>query len=308
MKQNEVFTQINNTIIELLKTPLEFHPSWLNLNAGLPNNLKSTKNYKGVNTILLTYFSIKAGWVVNSFLTYNQIHEIGGKVKKGAKSCPIFFYDVLYFDKNNKKYKKADVELMSESVKASLGIRKNPFLKKHHVFNIELTEGLPKEVYNIPELQTLSPIERNLKAETLLKSLGADIKEKPSNRAYYNKVEDFIVVPDNRQFENSFEYYSTLFHEVVHWTGNKERLNREFGNSLYSKNYAFEELVAELGAAYLCADIGIQMPITNNAAYIQCWLKALNNEPKFFLRATKKAEEAIKYIDSLSKQELQQVA
>ncbi|MDL5050654.1 zincin-like metallopeptidase domain-containing protein [Oscillatoria amoena NRMC-F 0135] len=297
MKQNELYTEINKVIYNLLSSPLVYEKSWLNLNAGLPKNSYSHKMYKGVNLFMLSITSILEGWANNTFMTYKQIHELGGKVKKGSHTTPIYFYDVLFFDKNGQKYPAKDVDIMSEQVKAALGISKRPYLKKFRVFNIVAdTENLPEEFYYLPQLQIISPVEINQRAHDILISTGAEVRIAASNSAHYSPQNDIIQLPDLRQFKDTEHFYSVVFHELAHWTGHNTRLNRKNGKEFGDRDYAFEELVAELASAYVCGLLGFQSKITNNAAYIKEWLKALDNEPRFFVKAARKAEEAAAFI------------
>ncbi len=297
MKQTEIFNEINQAITNLLTNPLQFQNSWINISAGLPKNGYSHRTYRGVNTFVLSMLTNTKGWAKSSFLTFQQINKLQGKVKKGERSEAIYFFDFFFKDRSNTHYEKSQVETMSEKVKAALEIEKISYLKRFKVFNVLQTEGLPEEFYVIPQLVSVSPVELNSKADEILKASGAQIEISPSNRAFYSGDKDKIQLPDLRQFRESEEFYSVVFHELAHWTGHPTRLNRLGKYQSYKdKGYAFEELVAELCAAYLCAVIGYQKQITNNAAYIQSWLAALENENSFFVAAAKKAEEAANYL------------
>lgn len=297
MKQNQIFEEVNKSISELLQNPLNFENSWISIKNGLPKNIYNHRQYKGVNIYLLSLCTFNKGFAKPGFLTFKQIKALGGSIKKGERANPIYFFDFFFKDRSNTRYDKTQVQTMSQKVQDALEIEKITFLKRFLVFNVMQTEGLPGEMYLIPELQNVSPVELNHRAEEILAASGANITVSPSNAAFYNPATDSIQLPDLRQFRETEQFYNVVFHELAHWTGHPSRLNRsEKYTSYKEKGYAFEELVAELTAAYLCATIGFQKTITNNAAYIQSWLEALQNESRFFVAAAKRAEEAAAYI------------
>lgn len=269
----KVYEMITNQIIEKLEQgTIPWKKPFKN---GIAKNWKSQKAYRGINTMLLDG---------GEYATFNQIREAGGKVKKGAKSHIVVFWKMS-------KYKKEDEETGEE-------IEKNiPLLRYYRVFKIgEQTEGIePKEeeiYYNH------DPIEEG---EKIINGyMDCPDYTFSSGRAYYQPSLDIVNVPPIKDFEDINEYYSTFFHEIVHSTGHKSRLNRKgvttinkFGSEKYSK----EELVAELGASMLCGIAGIENEtIENSASYIQSWLNVLKNDKKLIVYASQQAQKASDYI------------
>ena len=246
-------------------------------------NLISKKYYKGINTILLN--------IDNSFnspywLTFKQCSNLKGKIKKNAKSTIIVFWkflEIKELDKNTNLMEKKSI----------------PLLRYYRVFNTEqceLPEGTVPEYLEIHENDKLD----------ICESIVDNYKDKPSIKndnayiAFYNRIKDFINIPSIELFDDSYKYYSTLFHELIHSTGYKDRLNRDsitnldnYASDLYSK----EELVAEIGSAYLCTFAGIDnRTVKNSAAYIKGWLDVLKNDNKFLISAGCKSQKAFEYI------------
>ena len=218
------------------------------------------------------------------WMTYKQIVQRGGHVKKGAKSEIVFYWLWTYFDANGKRTKNEN-----EAVK------KIPNLRYYRVFNAPDIEGIE---FKYPEPPQLKPNEKYHHCEHLIESTGATIKHINSNQPYYNFVKDFINMPTIGSFDNSDFYYSTLFHELGHWTGHQSRLNREVPNHYADEKYSKEELVAEMTSAFLCAEMGIDNnDLTGNqAAYLQGWIKALKGDTKLIITAASAAQKAFNFI------------
>jgi len=237
-----------------------------------PHNATTGKAYQGINWFLL---SMVGG---GSFLTYKQAQSLGGNVKKGEKGNPIIFWNVV------------------EKTKANGDIGKSAFLKGYTVFSVSQCEGLTLPA---PEVDGVTipfvPIER---AEETIARTNAQISH-GGNRAFYRPATDQIQMPDKEAFLSPNEYYSTAFHELAHWTGHTSRLARKgiedvaaFGSATYSK----EELVAEMGAAFLCAEHGIDSTLENSAAYLQGWIKALKGDSSLAISAAGAASKAANFI------------
>jgi antirestriction protein ArdC len=275
-----VYDIINTRIMELLEQgTVPWRKSW-NTVSNMPKNLLSKKEYRGVNLFLLACMPYSSPY----WMTYKQISDKGGHVLKGEKSTPVIFWKWL--DRKDSD----DPE--------SAGNGKIPLLRYYNVFNIEQTEGI-----TYPELvqennQEFTPIER---AEQII----ANMPYKPTihhggNKAAYSPVLDYVKLPGPSSFQSPEEYYSTAFHELTHSTGHASRLGRKgvlepsyFGSHEYSK----EELVAEMGAAFLCGMSGIEnKTIDNSAAYIQGWLRELKNDKTLLIHAAALAQKAADYI------------
>lgn len=272
-----IYEEITNRIIEQLEQGnIPWHKPWNGLTSGAYNRV-SKKPYSLLNQMLLKHDG--------EYATYKQWSDLGGKVRKGEKSEIVVFWKILNVEETN------DGKVEKKSI---------PLLKYINVFHVSQVDGVePKEVKTIEH----KPIEE---AEKIKKDYinreNILIKEVISNEAFYSPVKDYIQVPCKEQYKDVLEFYSTLFHEMVHSTGHKDRLKRldcsvklaSFGSEDYSK----EELIAEIGSAFLMNHIGIESSKTfkNSAAYIQSWLKVLKNDNRFIVSASSKAEKAMKYI------------
>lgn len=226
------------------------------------------------------------------YITYKQAQAEGGKVKKGEKGHPVVFWKQITIEEENKDGKK---------VKKTI-----PYLRYYTVFHIDQCEGIEPKYLDHPngEIAHPDPIGE---AEAIVSEYEARealkiTRDQQSNKAFYAPYGDYICVPAIEQYKAAEEYYSTLFHEMVHSTGHKSRLNRFTGKAAAaafgSEEYSKEELVAEIGAATLVNSCGIETAksFRNSVAYIQSWLKALKNDPTMIISAAGKAEKAVEYI------------
>ena len=288
MKKN-TYDKITKLIIEELeKGNIPWKQPFYGENA--PKNLMTKREYKGINRLILSFYTFKNDYERPLFLTYLQCKQLGGYIKKGEKGYPVVYYGVLEREEEDEETgEKITVEI--------------PFCRYSTVFNIDQTEGIPKE--KIPALKVNDNLTPNERAESIIKGYkdSPKIIHTAKARAFYNPSLDIIHLPNKEQFFSTDEYYSTLFHELTHSTGHEKRLNRLkdeafFGNEEYSK----EELIAEIGASFLCAKAGIEKTIKNSVAYIQSWLKALKNDKKLIFKASSEAEKAVKYILGESEQ------
>ena len=219
------------------------------------------------------------------YLTFKQCQEAGGKIRKGEKSSMVVFW---------KHVPVTDIDKDGNEVQKMV-----PMLRYYNVFHIDQCEGIEAK-YKPEEVGAFDPIaEAEAVAAEYSSRENLKIRHSVSNEAFYSPVMDYISLPEQTQFPDRNEYYSTLYHEMVHSTGHKSRLDRltstvHFGGEDYSK----EELVAEIGAATLLNYLGIETKKTfkNSAAYIQSWLNALKNDKKMIVSASSKAEKAVAYI------------
>lgn len=277
---NKVYDIITERIIAILqKGTVPWHKPWVAGGAmALPKNLQSGKPYRGVNIFLLHSMEFSSPY----WLTFNQALERGGNVRKGEKSTPVVFWKWL------------------EPDEASPDKKKVPMLRYYSVFNVEQCDGIE---YPKPEAKTFefTPVES---AEKIVESMP----QRPEityggSSAAYSPTLDIVRMPNREQFEKPEEFYDTLFHELTHATGHESRLNRSgvadknehnrFGTDPYAK----EELVAEMGAAFLCANAGIvERTLDNSAAYISNWLERLKNDTKLVVHAAAQAQKAADFI------------
>ena len=279
----EIVTEKLITALEAGTAP--WHKSW-GTSETLPANFQSGKKYRGINTFLLNC----AGFSSPYWLTYKQAKEKGGNVKKGEKGMPVVFWNWIYKDKDGKTIKDNWLDRQSEAEK------KIPFLRYYTAFNAEQIEGVEFPAVDIPTREH-TPIEA---CEKIVDGMpNPPQMETQGNQPCYIPSQDKVRMPKPEHFEGGEEYYSTLFHELTHATGHKSRLNRKeltkvsgFGSRDYSK----EELVAEMGAAFLCSQAGIENTIDNSAAYLQSWIKTLKGDSKLAVMAAAQAQKAADYI------------
>lgn len=248
--------------------------------------------YRGVNTVVLWGAAMARGFVSPYWLTFNQAKELGASVKKGAKSEPVVYW--------GKVEKKDGEQPTSGDQGGDAGgddkKRVRSFMRYYNVFNADEVEGLPASWYGKPE-PTGTEFERHERAERTIAATGASIRH-GGDRAFYSPAFDAITMPPREAFKAPAFYYGTCFHELVHWTGGSEkRTPRPILNRFGSEAYAVEELVAELGAAFLCADHGIETSEReDHAPYIASWLKALKADSRAIFTAAAAAEKAAGFV------------
>ncbi|MDF1600952.1 zincin-like metallopeptidase domain-containing protein [Mesorhizobium sp. YIM 152430] len=246
--------------------------------------------YRGINVIMLWSSAMAQGFAAPLWLTYKQAQELGGQVRKGEKGSLVVYANTI-------TRTEADAETGEESA------REIPFMKGYTVFNAEQVEGLPAHFYAMQEAM-LDPVARIEKAETFFAASGADVRH-GGNQAFYSVTEDRVQMPPFETFRDAECYYATLAHELTHWTKHKSRLDRDFGRKRWGdEGYAMEELVAELGAAFLSADLELT-PETrpDHASYIASWLKVLKDDRKAIFAAAAHAQRAADYLAGLQPQE-----
>lgn len=271
-------------IAELEKGIIPWERPWTGVRDGAFSRATG-KPYSLLNQLLLG----KPG----EYLTYKQAQQAGGQVRKGEKGSIVVFWKM-----DGKAEKDADT--------GELKIKQFPILKYYYVFHVDQCDGIEPK-YKEPVFTPLNPVEE---AERVLNDYstrcGVPIIHEKGNLAFYRPSTDEIHLPLMEQFSKQAEYYSVAFHESVHSTGHKSRLNRlddssRFGNEVYSK----EELVAEMGAACILHELGIETDSSfrNSAAYIQNWLHVLKDDPKMVVHAAGKAEKAVKLILNVEQDE-----
>jgi len=276
MKVEEIITQ---RIIDKLESgTIPWRKPWAG--GGMPKNFISKKEYRGINPFILG----SAGYAYPYFLTFNQAKQCGGNIKKGSKGMPVVFFKYIEREDPDNPEK----------------IKRFPVLRYYTVFNIEQTEGVDYSE-TIAETPTLTNFQTIQKAESIIKNMPNKPKcQEIENLAYYSPIRDVVNMPKKEMFESEPAYYSTHFHELTHSTGHESRLNRKtlkdlaaFGNHDCTK----EELCAEMGAAMLCGNVGIENhTIENSTAYIAGWLRALRSDKRFVIQAAALAQKAVDYI------------
>lgn len=283
MKNDFIYQSVTGRIIQQLEESIEFQKPWISLSVhGAPYNPVTKKYYKGINTLLLSH----CGFSSNCWASFKQWKQKGASVKKGEKSTMIVFWKIF------KKTSKNDVTGKKEE-------QNIPMLRYYNVFNADQVDGFDDEKTEI-ELPAIAT--RIDAACTFFDSIGIKINH-GGDRAFYSPSSDEITMPNMDQFVGTKystateNYYSVLAHESTHATGHKSRLNREMSGFFGGESYAAEELVAELGAAYTMAFLGLSAePRKDHAAYIQSWIKALKNNNKAIFTASSKAQKAVDWM------------
>lgn len=220
-----------------------------------------------------------ASYEENTWMTYRQAQDLGGQVRKGEKGSLVVKYGTF-----TPKEREDDDE------------RAIPYLKGYTVFNVEQIENLPDRFYRPAEELPPTPVAHLETVETFVRNTGAAITY-GGTTACYRPAPDDILMPDRARFVDEVHLYSTLLHEMSHWSGAKHRLDRDLSGRFGSESYAIEELVAELSAAFLCADLGVAHdPRDNTATYLESWLKALKNDKRAIITAATKAQAAADYL------------
>ncbi len=273
----KVYEIITNRIIEKLEEGIvPWRKPWQSVE-GMPKNLISKKEYRGINVFMLAV----QGYENPYWLSFKQVQELGGNVKKNEKGTPVVFWNWV---------NEVDDE----------GNEKNiPFMRYYTVYNVAQCENIDKsKIPSIPEVHNV--FDHIAHCEAVIASMpNCPEIQQGKQRASYNPVSDLVSMPRFDSFDTAEEYYSTLFHEMIHSIGHASRINRlqnnasRFGDGDYSR----EELVAEMGAAFLCGFTGIEnITINNSVAYIQGWLKALKDDKKLVIMAAAQAQKAADYI------------
>lgn len=268
-----------NTVVENFIKKLEnndtvpWTKSW-NMITTLPKNFETKNQYQGMNILTL----LDKGYKDSRWLTFNQVKKLGGKVKEAQKSTPIFFMKPVEKTIKNEKSGKEEIE-------------KYFLMQSYNVFNIEQTEGIEYEK------EIISSTNQDATIEEFIKNIA--IQEFRGEPAYSPK-DDAIFMPHSHEFENSNEFYSTYFHELSHSTGHQTRLDRFEKYTVYGdERYAFEELIAELGSAFLGMEFGLKPNSKKQASYLSSWITALKEKPNILYSAASSASKSTNYLMDL---------
>ena len=283
------YKEITDQVIDLMTKHKEnwFKPFQVSTMNG-HHNLVSKKCYQGLNCFQIGMSVYTNGFKSNEWATYNQWHKKECNVKKGEKGTPIFYWNFKeYEDKNNK----------DKTVKI-------PFLKHYTIFNADQVEG-----YETKEIET-NVIDdwrflAHFKTDAFVENTGARIEN--NNKAFYSPSLDFIGMPNKEDCKANKEdtkeqlYYSTLLHELTHWSGHSSRCNRDLKNRFGSQAYAMEELIAETGSACLCSHLGVtKAPTPNHARYLNNWLEVLKKDDKAMIKAFTLSKASSEYLLTLN--------
>ncbi|GAB5407247.1 MAG: zincin-like metallopeptidase domain-containing protein [Aureliella sp.] len=286
----DIYAQVTNRIIEQLEQGVR---PWLKpwhaehaagrITRPLRHNLTP---YSGINILMLWASAQEQGFATPIWLTFKQVKELGGNVCKGSKGSPVVFAST---------FKRSEESEAGDEVEKDI-----PFLKQYTVFNAEQCEGLPSHFHELETQTHDEPLQPIQAAKEFFSATGATIKH-GGNRACYSMASDHICMPDLQTFTDAESYSAILAHEVTHWTRHPSRLARDLGRKRWGdEGYAMEELVAELGSAFLCADLGITPEVRDDhASYIASWLEVLKRDKRAVFSAASMASRAVDYVHSL---------
>ncbi|WP_372784812.1 ArdC family protein [Phenylobacterium sp.] len=239
----------------------------------------SGEPYRGINVLLLWAEAFERGYAAPTWMTFRQALALGGHVRKGEHGATVVYANRI-------------VREDPDAPAGDDGLRSIPFLKAYTVFNVGQIDSLPAVYAPAPAL-AVSAERRIAAVEAFVASTGAAVRH-GGDRAYYAPGPDYVQMPKLAAFPELEDYYATLLHELTHWTGHASRLDREFGAPRTGDNrYAREELVAELGAAFLCADLGVSLrPREDHASYLAGWLKVMKADHRSIFAAAAHAQRA----------------
>ena len=278
MKQNDLMKNVGKQLANLMETQgSDWVKTWTS--QGMPHNPITKHTNSGMNVFLLGLAMFTNGWKHNGFVTFHQCKKAGGQVMKGSKST--------WISRPNPIVIREETENGQEIVKTI------PRFKFYPVFNIEQTT-----------LEFNAPVhnhenENYEQAENFVHACHADIRQE-GDRAYFDPANNFIGMPEQASFPKLSDYYSTLFHEFGHWTGHKDRLDRKLSGRYGTKDYAFEELVAEITSCYLAINNQVEKEATpGHAKYLNSWVGLLKDNPKAMQEAFTQAQQACDYLQGL---------
>ena len=284
--RSDIYSRVTNAIVADLENGVRpWTKPWSaeHLAGRISRPLRSTgEPYSGINVILLWAESVARGFTAPIWITFRQALALGGHVRKGEHGSTVVYAN---------RITRAEAGDNGQDVE-----RQIPFLKAYTVFNVDQVEGLPAHFYAVAEPK-LDVAQRVDHADAFFAATGADIRHGGS-QAYYALQPDHVQMPPFECFEDPEAYYATLAHECTHWTRHPTRLDRDFGRKRWGDDgYAREELVAELGAAFLCADLGLELePRPDHASYIDSWLKVLKDDRRFIFTAAAHAQRAADFL------------
>jgi antirestriction protein ArdC len=285
----DIYTRITATIVASLEQGVRpWMKPWSGENAAvrITRPLRHNgKPYSGINILMLWGASIEHGFTSPSWMTFKQALDLNAHVRTGEKGSLVVYANTFTRTEEDAEGQEIDREI--------------PFLKGYTVFNVEQIQGLPEHYYAKPEPK-FTTVQRIDHADAFFAATHADIRYH-GGRAYYAQEADYIQLPLIESFRDAESFYATLAHECCHWTKHPSRIERDFGRKTWGdEGYAREELVAELGAAFLCADLELTPEVQeDHASYISIWLRVLKNDNRAIFQAAAHAQRAVDFLHGL---------
>ena len=276
----DLYQTVTNQIIAALEAGAPpWSPPWLDGTDWTPRNLTSRRPYRGVNVLLLNMVAARQGYPDHRWLTFRQAAEFGAHVRKGERGTPIVFFKMTEIG-----------QFEARSASEGSAAKVVPLLRSFIVFNSAQIDGLPERLQRRPQI----PWAPRDEAEMLIAASGARLVH-GGDRACYAPTDDVIRMPGRDCFPSVEAYYATALHELTHWTAATSRCNRPLGMRHGIAAYAFEELIAEMGSAFLSAHCGLTARI-EHASYVDSWLDALRRDKRLIFVAASKAQAAADYL------------
>lgn len=290
--RRDIHQQVTDNIIQAIEAGAgDWQMPWHRSGEGLnrPVNIDTKQAYRGVNILNLWVAGELRGFSAGVWGTYRQWQNHSCQVRKGENGSLVVFYKTLEFEDEN-------------PITGETEIEERLMARASTVFNADQVDGYEPD----PLPEPVDSAQTIVEAEAFVQATGADIRH-GGQRAYYNHSRDLIQIPEHERFlgtktsSPTEAYYAVLLHELTHWTGHEKRCARQFGKRFGDDAYAMEELVAELGAAFLSADLGItQAPRVDHAAYIDSWLRVLKADKKAVFTAASQASKAAEFLGAIA--------
>ncbi len=289
MTKQSPYEKVTARLVEMMEQGVRpWAPNYLS-GSGIPLHRPTRQcgmPYQGINVLILWAAASMRGFQHGQWMTYKQAQSLGGQVRKGERGEQIVFFKKLVKEEENSR--------------GEIEERVIPMIRVYTVFNVDQIDGLPQQYYAKPAPSVLSDDERIAQAEAFLAGTRAQIEPAAGNPCYIPFRDVVQLVPFER-YKDAQGYYCDAFHELTHWTGSEKRLHRfENIGGVKLKDRAFEELVAEIGSAFLAADMGFSLePREDHAAYLASWIKALKDDSRFIFKAAAAAEKACGFLHDL---------
>jgi antirestriction protein ArdC len=278
--REDIYSRVTNHILQAIEAGVgSYRMPWhvSSANSFSPVNVASEKSYRGVNVLCLWATAEIRGYPSGLWGTYRQWRELGAQVREGEKATPVVFWNTKEVEQEEESGEQRQKEIV--------------LARGYSVFNVSQVDG-----FIPPEAPKLSEATRVEAAERFLTGAGADIRH-GGDRAFYDPKADYVQVPSYEAFRSAHGYYSTLAHELTHWSGAPNRLARDLSGRFGSQAYAAEELVAELGAAFTLAKLGLSSePRPDHACYIAPWISLLKSDNRAIFTAASKAQKAVDWL------------
>ncbi|MDE0310053.1 MAG: zincin-like metallopeptidase domain-containing protein [Acidiferrobacterales bacterium] len=292
---NNLYFRITNQFLEALKRGAPpWKKPWSDIDqyCDRPVNAVTERKYSGINVAILWSSAVSHGFTRDRWLTFKQVGKAGGRVKRGQKgTAAVLYRDIRVAPKESDGTQSVDEDDVPKTNIIKL-------IRGFTLFNVEQCTGLPDKVIKGPPVHDQKPAWKlHQEAEDLIISNKVSVHH-TSDSASYTPKGDFICMPPKCAFENKSDYYSTLMHELTHWTGHSTRLSRPGitnGSRIGTTEYAFEEMIAEIGSAFLCAEFRIPRDPSHDS-YILSWIEVLENDPKAIFNSSAQAWKARNFL------------